>query len=91
MKRILTGIALVAATAALVVYAFREPITGVVSEQLTADMFVAADTDAFDPGPAIGSPFPLINALREGRTENTVTPFMATTGLLFIANRSVEW
>ncbi len=57
----------------------------------TRDMFVSADTDNFDPGPAIGSDFPGLNARYHNQTISLLTPFAGTEGTLLVALRSVDW
>ena len=53
--------------------------------------FLDEDTDSFDPGLSIGSPFPPIRALYQGGEITGVDPFMADKGMVFIANRSADW
>ncbi len=58
---------------------------------LTADMFVAADTDAFDPGLPVGASFPPIKAVYQGREIYDVGDFIRDKGMIFVANRSADW
>ena len=60
-------------------------------QQLTASMFVASDTDAFDPGLKIGERFPLIEARLNHTIVHSIDPLIADKGLIFIASRSVDW
>lgn len=62
-----------------------------ISAQNVGDIFVSADTDAFDPGLPIGSQFPQIRALYQGREITDIDQFMGDKGLVFFANRSVDW
>ena len=55
------------------------------------EMFIAADTDGFDPGLAIGEQFPTIRALYEGEEITSIDSFMGERGAIFIANRSADW
>lgn len=55
------------------------------------DTFIAADTDNFDPGLAIGETFPNIKAMYQGEEVNDVRPFAQHKGMIFIANRSADW
>lgn len=55
------------------------------------EMFIAEDTDGFDPGLAIGEQFPPIRALYEGEEITSIDPFMGERGAIFIANRSADW
>ena len=54
-------------------------------------MFLEADTDGFDPGLAIGEPFPPIRALHDGREINDIDAFYRDKGAVFLAVRSVDW
>lgn len=74
-----------------VAYLFREPLREFAYEQLTRDMFVAADQDDFDPGPSVGSSFPGLHATHEGRSVSLLNPFAGANGTLFIASRSLDW
>jgi putative ABC transport system substrate-binding protein len=73
------------------IYAFREPIMEAVAAQLTKDMFVPGDTDAFDPGLPIGAEFPEIRAMYAGAELRDVDSLAGSRGTVFIANRSVVW
>ena len=55
------------------------------------NMFIAEDTDGFDPGVAIGTQFPSIRALYEGEEISSIDRFMGDKGAVFIANRSANW
>ena len=72
-------------------YLYRGPVFEILTQRLTADMFVAADTDAFDPGIPVGSTFPSIRALDQGRTVTTVADLVGEAGLVFFALRSADW
>lgn len=72
-------------------YLFRAPLLEVAANQLTANMFVTADSGNFDPGIAVGQPFPAIHADYAGETVRDVTQFAGTNGLVFLANRSADW
>lgn len=91
MRRGLLISVVVVALAALGVFAFREPIMGALVERLTSDMFVAADTDAFDPGVSVGSALPAIRARLDDREFTDIGAFMGERGAVLIANRSVDW
>jgi len=88
MKRALmiTAIALAAMG-----YAFREQILAVAAELLTANMFVASDSDTFDPGLDVGTDFPPVRAIHAGSELQSIDEFMGTRGTVFYANRSVDW
>ena len=73
------------------IYLFRGQVWEGIKSALTADMFVEADTDDFDPGALIGSTFPTIRALYQGQEINNLQPFVHDKGMIFIANRSADW
>lgn len=72
-------------------YLFREPLKEMAIARLTQDMFVAADNDDFDPGPALGSRFPGIQATYNDRRVTLIDEFAGDKGTAFIASRSVDW
>jgi hypothetical protein len=72
-------------------YLFRGQLWEEVKVAITANMFVEADTDDFDPGVAIGETFPSIQALYQGREVKDLQPFVHDKGMVFIANRSADW
>lgn len=72
-------------------YFFREPLKQWGFAQLTDDMFVAGDTDDFDPGPAVGSHFPGLQASYQGRSITLLDEFAGENGTVFIASRSFDW
>jgi len=91
MKRFLKGLAIVVVVAGILVFAFDEQIKQFVYDGLTDDMFVAADTDEFDPGPLLGSHFPGVNASYRGRELKLINEFYGENGTVFIATRSADW
>jgi hypothetical protein len=90
-KRLILNTLLVLGMLAAGLYAFREPIRERLYGALTADMFVAADADAFDPGLPVGARLPALHARLDGREITRLDSFMGEHGLLLFANRSVEW
>jgi hypothetical protein len=72
-------------------YLFKGQLWEFAKEKITADMFIAADTDNFDPGLAIGASFPTIRAVYQGREITGVRQFVHDKGMIFIANRSADW
>jgi peroxiredoxin len=76
---------------AALIYLFREPVKEMAVDKLTADMFVDADQDSFDPGPAVGSHFPGIRATYQGREISLIEDFAGGRGTIFIASRSLDW
>jgi len=72
-------------------YLFREPLKEIAFARLTQDMFVASDSDDFDPGPAVGSHFPGLQATYQGRTVTLINEFASVNGTVFLASRSYDW
>jgi peroxiredoxin len=72
-------------------YLFREPLKDLAFAILTQDMFVASDDDTFDPGPALGSRFPGLQASYQGRVVTLLDEFAGPNGTVFIASRSIDW
>jgi peroxiredoxin len=91
MKRALSIIAALLLLTVALGYLFREPLKQFAYAQFTRDMFVAADEDDFDPGPAVGSSFPGLNATYAGLTISLLNPFAGPKGTLVIASRSLDW
>lgn len=91
MKRILIIVAAMLFGAGALLYLFREPVKQSLYDRLTADMFVPADIDDFDPGPALGSDFPGVNAQYRGRRIQLINDFAGENGTVFIASRSLDW
>ena len=77
--------------ALVLVYLLREPLRELAYAQLTQDMFVTGDYDEFDPGPAVGSHFPGLQANYQGRTITLIEEFAGANGTVFIASRSFDW
>lgn len=91
MKKFLVSLFSVLLVAGGVGYLFQEELLTGLKAQITKDMFVAADADAFDPGVAVGSIFPKIKAVHSGRQIDSVESFSADKGMIFVANRSASW
>ncbi|MEM9255373.1 MAG: hypothetical protein AAGA91_07995 [Pseudomonadota bacterium] len=72
-------------------FLFRAPLIEFAKAKVTEDMFVADDGDGFDPGLKQGERFPPIRALYQGKTVTSIDPFILDKGMIFIANRSVDW
>ena len=72
-------------------YLYREPFKQMVFAQITQDMFVAEDNDSFDPGPAINSHFPGLQATYQGRSITLIDEFKGVNGTVVIASRSFDW
>jgi hypothetical protein len=91
MKKVLMAIGVVIVLAGAGIYLFQEPIEEMAIENMTSDMFVASDDDAFDPGLPVGAQFPPILASLDGATITDVSQYSGPNGLVFVANRSVDW
>lgn len=91
MKKTLLVALAVLLGAGLMLYLFREPIKETAFAKLTENMFVEADLDSFDPGPRLGSHFPGVNAVHEGRRIQLIDDFSGENGTVFIASRSLDW
>ena len=87
--KILTALLLLLSLA--LAYVFREPLKELAFTILTQDMFVAFDNDDYDPGPAVGSNFPGIQATYQNRRITLINEFAGKKGTLFIASRSYDW
>lgn len=91
MKKVLLVIAVIIVLGGAGMYLFQEPLKEMAMDKLTSDMFIEGDTDAFDPGLAVGANFPPILASIDGGTVTDVSQYSGPNGLVFIANRSVDW
>ena len=72
-------------------YFYRAPLKNTALEQMLAVMFVPADTDSFNPGLDIGDRFPPLLAMHNGQRVSDMGEFISDKGMIFIANRSVDW
>ena len=86
-KKILVTVVSLVALVVGGAFMFKDQLMGL----MTQDMFVAADTDTFDPSLAIGDTFPAIKAVYQGKEINSVSAFVHDKGMIFIANRSADW
>ncbi len=82
---------LVLAAIAGSLYAFRQPLMEAMTEGITSNMFVAADTDAYDPGVAVGASLPPLLATYNGAEVTDLGAFMGERGIALYAIRSVDW
>lgn len=72
-------------------YLYREPLQQMIFSQITQGMFVAEDNDNFDPGPAINSHFPGLQATYQGRSVTLIDEFKGANGTIVVASRSFDW
>ena len=91
MKRVLIGIAVFLVVGGSGVFAFREPLMAAAMDRITANMFVARDTDSYDPGLAVGQAFPAIRARYQDREITSIGELMGARGMVIFVNRSVDW
>ena len=91
MRKILTLTVVVLALVIVLGYLFREPLKDMAFDRLTRNMFVSADNDDFDPGPALGSRFPGLRATYQGRAVTLIEEFAGANGTAFVASRSLDW
>jgi peroxiredoxin len=91
MKKILLTVLPALLVAAAALYVWREPLKQAAYARLTEGMFVAQDTDDFDPGPALGSRFPGLRASYQGREITLIEEFAGVNGTVFVASRSLDW
>ncbi|MEH6590757.1 MAG: peroxiredoxin family protein [Halioglobus sp.] len=91
MKKALSVVIVLAVIAGLALFVFRTPVKEAIYDGITADMFVPADTDSFDPGPAVGSSFPGVRALYQGQEISLLNSLTGTNGTVLVASRSLDW
>jgi hypothetical protein len=91
MKNKLISLAGVVVVLGAAIYLARAPLKEVVVAKLTDDMFIASDSDSFNPGLVVGQRFPQIAAVYQGTELHSVEPFINDRGMIFIANRSADW
>ena len=91
MKKIFVSVLCVLLVLAGSGYLFKEKLWQLVVKVVTRDTFISADTDSFDPGLALGTRFPNIKALYQGKVVSDVREFAHHKGMVFIANRSADW
>ncbi len=73
-------------------YVFISPLLAQQGQSLIRDdMFIPEDTDSFNPGLPVGAQFPPIRASYLGREITAIDQFIRDKGVVFIANRSVDW
>jgi hypothetical protein len=91
MKKVLLSIVGVIAVLAVAGTVFRGHLINYFKDDITRNMFIAGDTDSFDPGLAIGDTFPLLHASYRGEVISDMGQFINDKGMIFIANRSADW
>jgi len=91
MKKTLLSLAGLVLLLAGGIYLARAPLWDLAVDKITDNMFVASDSDNFDPGLRIGQSFPAVKAIYQGAEINAVDAFVKDKGMIFIANRSADW
>ena len=91
MKKVLLRLLITLIVAAVALYLFREPLREMLYAKVTDDMFVPADTDSFDPGPAVGSSFPGVHALYQGKEIALLAPRAGVNVTVLVSRRSLDW
>lgn len=91
MKKVVKIVAALLVLCFVLGYLFREPLLNFAYDRITQDMFVAVDNDSFDPGPAVGSRFPGLQASYQGRAVTLIDEFAGPNGTVLIASRSLDW
>ncbi len=91
MKKFLLAILVILGVGAVAAFVFQKPLMRMAADAATRDMFIAADTDAFDPGLAVGEPFPPLVTLSGGTKVTDLMQFSGANGLVLLTNRSVDW
>ena len=87
MKKIVLIALAVVVLLVLLAAVFRAPLKQFLYGAITDDMFVPADNDSFDPGPALGSRFPGLTALYQGERISLIEDFAGEKGTVLMADR----
>ena len=72
-------------------FLFREPLAELAKSRVTSDMFVQQDNDEFNPGIAVGEPFPAIKAISTQGPIEDISALLGTEGAVIVLIRSVDW
>ncbi len=91
MKKIIVSIAGLAVILLAGGYLFKDQVKESALDVMLSDMYVPEDNDDFDPGVVINDQFPGIKAIRNGQEVSQIDEFIKDKGMIFIANRSVDW
>ncbi len=91
LKKILLTIPLLLLAGGMGIYLYQDNLKQAAYAKITENMFVADDSDNFDPGLAIGEAFPALRTSFQGQIISDMGQFIADKGMIFIANRSVDW
>ncbi|TXS95451.1 peroxiredoxin family protein [Parahaliea maris] len=91
MHRTLIVLAVVLGLALALLYKNQDKVKQAAYDKVTENMFVPADTDDFDPGPAVGSHFPGVHARYQGQVIRQLADFAGPRGTVLVASRSMSW
>jgi peroxiredoxin len=91
MKSTLLTVTLVLATFLALGYLFPKPLGEAVDAWTTRNMFVSAEAADFTPGPVMGSHFPGLEAVHQGRRITSIDEFAGNNGTVLVVLRSVDW
>ncbi|WP_116365217.1 peroxiredoxin family protein [Parahaliea mediterranea] len=91
MQRVLIVFAALLLLAIALLYSCQDQLKEAAYSKVTEGMFVPADTDSFDPGPALGSRFPGVHARHKGETVRLLDDFAGPAGTVLVASRSLVW
>ena len=91
MKKVLIVLSLVVVGLVGLGFVFKAQFIELAKDAVTSDMFVASDTDDFNPGTKIGEKFPAISATFNDATVTSLTQFAGSRGTVFIVSRSLVW
>jgi peroxiredoxin len=91
MKKILIGFGVAVVVLIGLGFIFKAQFIELAKDAVTSDMYVASDTDDFNPGIKVGEPFPSINAIYDGAVVNSLANFAGQKGTVFVVSRSLVW
>jgi peroxiredoxin len=91
MKKLLIGFGIVAVVFVGLGFVFKAPLIELAKDAITTDMYVASDTDEFNPGIEVGQKFPAINATFNDANITSLDGFVGTKGTVFVVSRSLMW
>jgi hypothetical protein len=91
MKKVFLTLSCILLVTAAGGYLFKEPLLETLKTAITSDMYIATDSDSFDPGITVGQQFPPIKAIYQGQQITDTRDFVHDKGMIFIANRSADW
>ncbi|MDT0596420.1 peroxiredoxin family protein [Glaciecola petra] len=91
MKKALMSIFVIILLLGVLGFIYKAPLIEKAKEAITADMYVSADTDSFDPGTDVGQSFPKIDATYNGQNISSLEGFAGEKGTIFVVSRSVVW